>query len=102
MAMAGYKFIEGRWAPVAKALIEIYGLKNGSKVLDVGCGKAFLLYEMKKILPDLQVAGFDISKHGPLGSPRQHQALSVPLSRAGPLSFWRSTFRSGDLPRHAA
>ena len=50
----GYKFIEGRWAPVAKALIDIYGLKNGSKVLDVGCGKAFLLYEMKKILPGLQ------------------------------------------------
>jgi len=60
----GYKFIEGRWAPVAKALIDIYGLKNGSKVLDVGCGKAFLLYEMKKLLPDLQVAGFDISNHG--------------------------------------
>ena len=60
----GYKFIEGRWAPVAKALIDIYSLKNGSRVLDVGCGKAFLLYEMKKILPDLQVAGFDISKHG--------------------------------------
>jgi len=60
----GYKFIEGRWAPVAKALIEIYGLKNGSKVLDVGCGKAFLLYEMKKLLPELEVAGFDISQHG--------------------------------------
>jgi len=49
---------------VAKALIEIYGLKNGSKVLDVGCGKAFLLYEMKKLLPELEVAGFDISQHG--------------------------------------
>jgi ubiquinone/menaquinone biosynthesis C-methylase UbiE len=60
----GYKFIEGRWAPVAKALIDIYGLNNGSKVLDVGCGKAFLLYEMKKLLPELQIAGFDISKHG--------------------------------------
>jgi len=60
----GYKFIEGRWAPVAQALIDIYGLRKGSKVLDVGCGKAFLLYEMKKILPDLQIAGFDISKHG--------------------------------------
>jgi SAM-dependent methyltransferase len=60
----GYKFIEGRWAPVAQALIDIYKLNNGSRVLDVGCGKAFLLYEMKKILPDLQVAGFDISKHG--------------------------------------
>src|SRR4030095_8897028 len=43
----GYKFIEDRWKPVAQALIDIYGLQNGSKVLDVGCGKAFLLYEMK-------------------------------------------------------
>jgi SAM-dependent methyltransferase len=60
----GYKFIEGRWKPVAQALIDLYGLKNGSNVLDVGCGKAFLLYEMKKILPDLKVAGFDMSKHG--------------------------------------
>ena len=60
----GYKFIEGRWAPVAKSLIDIYGLRDCSKVLDVGCGKAFLLYEMKKILPNLQVTGFDISKHG--------------------------------------
>ncbi len=60
----GYKFIEGRWAPVAQALIDIYGLKDGAKVLDVGCGKAFLLYEMKKILPSLQVTGFDVSKHG--------------------------------------
>ncbi len=60
----GYKFIEGRWKPVAQALIDIYGLKDGSNVLDVGCGKAFLLYEMKKILPGLQVAGFDISRYG--------------------------------------
>jgi hypothetical protein len=60
----GYRFIEGRWKPVAQALIDTYGLGNGSKVLDVGCGKAFLLYEMKKLLPGLQVAGFDISRHG--------------------------------------
>jgi SAM-dependent methyltransferase len=60
----GYRFIEGRWKPVAQSLIDIYGLTNDSKVLDVGCGKAFLLYEMKKLLPGLQVTGFDISKHG--------------------------------------
>src|SRR5215469_14544292 len=60
----GYKFIEGRWAPVAKALIEIYGLQNGSRVLDVGCGKAYLLYELKKLLPDIRVTGFDISRYG--------------------------------------
>jgi SAM-dependent methyltransferase len=60
----GYRFIDGRWAPVAKGLIDAYGLTDDSKVLDVGCGKAHLLYEMKKILPGLEVAGFDISYHG--------------------------------------
>ena len=60
----GYKYMEGRWAPVAQALIDIYGLKDGDKILDVGCGKAFLLYEIYKLLPNAQITGFDISKHG--------------------------------------
>lgn len=60
----GYKYIPGRWKPVAEALIKNYGLTNASKILDIGCGKAFLLYEIKKILPDIQVKGFDISNHG--------------------------------------
>ena len=60
----GYKYIPGLWKPVAKKLIENYHLTNESSILDVGCGKAFLLYEMKLILPDLKVAGFDISEYG--------------------------------------
>jgi len=60
----GYKFISGRWNPVAKALIETYNLGNKSSVLDVGCGKSYLLYELKLLLPDLKVVGFDISKYG--------------------------------------
>ena len=60
----GYKFIPGRWKPVAEALIKNYDLTNDLRVLDVGCGKGFLVYEMKLLLPGLKVAGFDISKHG--------------------------------------
>ena len=60
----GYKFIPGRWKPVAEALIQHFNLSGNSSVLDVGCGKGFLLYEMKQLLPDLQVTGFDISEHG--------------------------------------
>ena len=60
----GYKFIPGRWKPVAEALIQHFDLTGSSSVLDVGCGKGFLLYEMKQLLPDLKIAGFDISKHG--------------------------------------
>ena len=60
----GYKYIPGRWKPVAEALIEHFALTENSSVLDVGCGKGFLLYEMKQILPGLKITGFDISEHG--------------------------------------
>jgi ubiquinone/menaquinone biosynthesis C-methylase UbiE len=60
----GYKYMARRWNPVAEELIKIYKLTNQSSVLDVGCGKAFLLYEMKLLLPGLKIVGFDISEHG--------------------------------------
>lgn len=58
----GYRY-DGRWAPVAAQLIDYYGLKAGSHVLDIGCGKGFLLYEMQKILPELKITGLDISAY---------------------------------------
>ena len=60
----GYKYMPGRWKPVAEALIKTYNLGAGSKVLDVGCGKGFLLHEMLLLEPELQVSGFDISSYG--------------------------------------
>ena len=59
----GYKYINDYWTPVAKKLIEIYGLKDGSRILDIGCGKAFLLYEIKKLNPNIEAIGIDISKY---------------------------------------
>jgi ubiquinone/menaquinone biosynthesis C-methylase UbiE len=60
----GYKYMEGRQTPIAVALIEEYGLTNHSSVLDVGCGKGFLVYELTKLLPGIRVAGLDISLDG--------------------------------------
>jgi len=60
----GYRYMPGRWKPVAEALIRTYNLGPGSKVLDVGCGKGFLLHEMLLLEPELQVRGFDISAYG--------------------------------------
>lgn len=59
----GYKYMPGRWKPVAEALIKTYNLGPGSKVLDVGCGKGFLLHEMLLLEPELQIKGFDISAY---------------------------------------
>lgn len=59
----GYKYIPGRWAPVAKAMIEHYRLKPGATVLDVGCGKGFQMFELTQVLPGLEVRGLDISTY---------------------------------------
>ena len=59
----GYKYIPGRWKSVAKNLIKNYDLKPGSKILDVGCGKGFLIYELLLLEPKLIIKGFDISKY---------------------------------------
>ena len=59
----GYKY-DGRWLPIAQDIASRYGLKAGDKILDVGCGKAFLLYEFTRAVPGVEIAGLDISAYG--------------------------------------
>lgn len=59
----GYRYLPGRWKPVAQAMIDTYDLRAGSRILDVGCGKGFLLYEMQLIEPGLEIFGTDISEY---------------------------------------
>ena len=58
----GYKY-DGRWKPVAEKIAEYYQLKAGQKVLDIGCGKAHLLYELLQVVPGIEVVGVDISEY---------------------------------------
>lgn len=58
----GY-YYDGRWKNIAEKIVKHYQLKAGQKVLDVGCGKAYLLYEISQIVPGLLVCGIDISKY---------------------------------------
>ena len=64
LGFGGFKYMPGRWKTVAQELIATYKLGPGSRVLDVGCGKGFLLHEMLLLEPRLKVTGFDISEHG--------------------------------------
>ena len=67
----GYKYLEGYWTPVAKKLIKKFNLTNKSSILDIGCGKGFLLYEIKKILKEISIEGIDISKYAINNSKRE-------------------------------
>jgi SAM-dependent methyltransferase len=59
----GFRY-DGRYRPIAEAMAKHYGLKAGDSILDVGCGKAFLLYEFTQVVPGVKVRGIDISRYG--------------------------------------
>lgn len=56
----GFRY-DGRWRAVADLMAAHYGLKPGDRILDIGCGKAFLLYDFTQAVPGVEVAGLDIS-----------------------------------------
>lgn len=58
----GFRY-DGRWRPVAEEMASHYGLGEEATILDIGCGKGFLLYEFSRILPRARIAGLDISEY---------------------------------------
>ncbi|MFI4986630.1 MAG: class I SAM-dependent methyltransferase [Alphaproteobacteria bacterium] len=58
----GYKY-DGRWVAVARRLVELYGLKPGHRVLDIGCAKGYLIKDLMDVLPGIEVWGLDISDY---------------------------------------
>jgi ubiquinone/menaquinone biosynthesis C-methylase UbiE len=64
----GYRY-DGRWRPVARDIIAHYGLAAGMRVLDVGCGKGFLVKDLMLECPGLDVFGLDLSHYAILQAP---------------------------------
>lgn len=56
----GYRY-DGRWRNVARDIIKHFGLEPGMRVLDVGCGKGFLVKDLMLECPGLEAFGIDIS-----------------------------------------
>ena len=58
----GYRY-DGRWRAVARDLITHFDLRAGMRVLDVGCGKGFLVKDLMLECPGLEAYGLDISRY---------------------------------------
>lgn len=59
----GYRYMSGYWEDVAKKMSEYYQLKTNDKILDIGCGKGFLLYDFTKVVKGIDIHGCDISEY---------------------------------------
>ena len=66
----GYRY-DGRWRSVARDIIAHFRLESGMRVLDVGCGKGFLVKDLMLELPGLDVFGLDISRYALLHCPTE-------------------------------
>jgi SAM-dependent methyltransferase len=58
----GYRY-DGRWVAIAEDMVTHWGLKPEDRVLDVGCAKGFLVKDLMKVCPGLEVFGLDISEY---------------------------------------
>ncbi len=81
----GYNY-DGRWRVVAEGLAQHYGLQAGDRVLDVGCGKAFLLYDLTQVVPGLEVSGIDISQYA-IDHAREEMRPHLQVCSAAELPF---------------
>lgn len=59
----GYNYHPRFWQPVIPAFKDYYKLTPKSAILDVGCGKGFMLYDFTQLIPGITVAGVDISEY---------------------------------------
>lgn len=59
----GYNYHPRFWQPVIPDFQKQYNLSAKSKVLDVGCGKGFMLYDLVSLIPGIDVRGIDVSSY---------------------------------------
>lgn len=82
---------DGRWRVVAERMVEHYGIKSGDRILDVGCGKGFLLYEFTQVVPNLEITGIDVSTYA-LENAKEEVKPFLKVGNAKSLEFADNTF----------
>ena len=59
----GYNYNPKFWEPVIPTFKKYWNLDSNSSVLDIGCGKGFMLYDLQRLIPGVTIAGIDISAY---------------------------------------
>ena len=59
----GYNYNPKFWTNVVKTFQNYWNLDSNSSILDIGCGKGFMLYDLKKLIKSDFLKGIDISQY---------------------------------------
>ncbi len=82
---------DGRWRVVAETMAKHYGIKSRDRILDVGCGKGFLLYDFTQVVPGVEVRGIDISTYA-IDTSKQEIRSFLQVGHANSLPFPDKSF----------
>lgn len=59
----GFSYSPRFWQPVIPTLREYFCLDRNISLLDVGCGKGFMLHDLAELIPGIELKGIDISEY---------------------------------------
>ena len=59
----GYRYHPRFWQPTVSLFRDYYALPENARILDIGCGKGFMLHDFKQLMPGATVQGIDISEY---------------------------------------
>ena len=59
----GFFYNSRFWEPVIPTFQKYWSLSSESTVLDIGCAKGFMIYDMQRLIPGIKVYGIDISQY---------------------------------------
>ena len=59
----GYRYDPRFWQATVRRFRDYYRLPEDASLLDAGCAKGFMLHDFKELMPNLTIAGVDISEY---------------------------------------
>ena len=87
----GFNYDPRFWQPVIPTLKEHFNLASESSVLDVGCGKGFMMHDMAELIPGILVKGIDISEYA-IENAIEDMKPHVQVANAKELPFEENSF----------
>ena len=59
----GYGYSPRFWTDTVAHIVDVYSLNNDSKILDIGCAKGYMMYDLSLLIPEAEIKGVDISQY---------------------------------------